>query len=134
MPVPQIIAELLDTSAVTARVGSRIRAGRLDRRDTEPAVVVERANVNPVNKSEGTTATKFADVDIHCVAATYGEAEALADLVEAALNGWSNPAGDPAVSSCHVRDVPYNPGPARPEKDQQAEVFTVECLVAYATS
>ncbi len=131
MPDKRITQLLLGTEAVTDIVGQRIRPGKLDDADSRPGIIVERNMKLPVNHATGTTATKFGHVLIGCVAATYAAAIALADVVEATVNGFSDPGGATDVRMCHVRAVSYEPDPPVAGKDQLRERFVLECHVQY---
>ena len=137
MPDKSLMAKLRATTAVTTLVGGsspRIRCGQLMEGDVKPGIVIERDTVRPVNHAGGTTGTKFGYVFVHCHATDYATAEAVADAVETALNGYTNTTGTPAISMVHVQDVMYNPGPMVSGQDKIREQFTLDCLVQYSTS
>lgn len=126
MPTKSVINHLLATPAVSGLVGTRIRPGKYDARDTQPALMVERTTKDPVTHSTGSTGTYFVFVSIWCVSTTYGTAEALADAVEEALAGFTKGA-DPKISMTQVLDIEYDPQGIILEKDEQREVFVVTC-------
>lgn len=131
MPDKSLVAKLRGTSAVTALVGTRIRCGLLDDADANKAIAVHRDLKRPVNHSTGKDTTRFADCSVYCCAMDYADAVRIADAVEAALNGYTNSGGTPAISMVHVRETRYEPGPVVPGRDKQREQFILDCLVQY---
>jgi len=131
----KILEKLRGTSAVTTLCGAStsIRGGELRKGDTLPGIAVT-GSQRPVNKSAGTTATEFADIEVQCIAERYDDAHDLADVVKTALNGFTHATGLPNISMTHVQDVTYAPGPWIRGEDKVYEMFTVNCLVQYATS
>ena len=134
MPDKTILAKLRSTEAVTNECGAAasIRPGTLRESDTLPGIIVTRVAHQPVNSAGGTTGTKFATVEVQCIATDYAAARNLVDAVETALNGYTNVGGSPAVSMVHVQDITYAPGPAIRGQDKQYEQFIAMCFVQFS--
>lgn len=104
----RMVVKIKATSAITDLIGSgnsaRVYPALRHRDTTLPALTYQRISVNPVNASVGTSGTAFETIQVNCLASTYDGAWALSDVVEAALQGWTDTGGTPPVSMCHLTD------------------------------
>lgn len=105
MPETRIVAKLLATTAVTDLVGDRIRQHhRLESWAAQDAITFTRVGTDWSHGAGGTTVLFFVRVQLDLWSATPTGLRTLAAAVRGALNGWTDTAGDPAVSMCHMID------------------------------
>ncbi len=109
-----IVQWLIGQGAVTAAVGQNVFPALLLRGAALPAIELELVSHETGKTLQGPSGSNVAHYTIHCFAATYGAAEALARTVYGLLNGFSGTfaggsggsAATPATAeTCWVEDV-----------------------------
>lgn len=106
-------ALLVATSAVTALVGQRIAADRIEQGAARPFVVFTRTGSAPLTGIDGTVYKTLVSLDVQCWADTRLNAEAVADAASAAIRS--------ANQGVSGRSAGYDP-----ELDLEAALLTVE--------
>ena len=102
MPEARMHAKLIATLAVTDLVAAaRIRPIRDRQGATGSHITYQRVGTDAVNHSTGGCDVAFARVQVDSWAETYIKAKAIAAVVKAALQGWTDGGGTPVVSMCH---------------------------------
>ena len=106
-------ALLLATGAVTALVGSRIAASRIEQGAVRPFVVFSRSATERSVGLDGTVHGVRATLDVQCWADTRVAAQTLADAVQAAVES--------AHHFCTARTDGYDP-----ELDLESDLLTID--------
>lgn len=84
-------ALLLADAGVSALVGSRVRAGRAEEDDARPYVVFSREDTEREETLSGEVVSETAVIAVECWADSQGQADAVADAVDAALRAVFQP-------------------------------------------
>lgn len=108
----QVYAQLAATSELTDEVAARIYRFQRERGSALPSVAYQRVTSNTSNHSTGATTTRRCTFQVDSYADDLGEVRTVADAVETALGGWSNPSGTPSISMSHLQsdlDIPPEP-------------------------
>jgi len=113
MPERRIITALLNSTAITGYVGTRIYPALAPDSATLPYLTYQRISTTPVNDSTGTTTTQACRLQLDCWAATYGGVKAISKATQTFLNGYSSTAGttSPAISMTHMQSAIDLPEP-----------------------
>ena len=78
---------LLATTAVTALVGTRVAADRIEQGSTRPFVVFSRTGTTPYETIDKQLLASQVALDVQCWADTRAQADAVANAVAAAVRG-----------------------------------------------
>lgn len=119
MPERRLHNKLENTSAVTDLVtATKIQPVSVPQGTALPYIVYQNISRIPENHSTGTLTSGYAvsTIQVDCFASTYSGVKAVADVVRAALSGWSDTTGDPDVSMCHLMsesDIPQELSPGQ---------------------
>lgn len=119
------------TSAVTALVAARIWPIRRPQGTALPAISYRRLDGATVNGSTGPTTTEYALFEVNCWEDDYGDCQALAAVVKAALNGYTAASGDPQISSCLLTNEQDLPEAPEPGQDLQTHRVLLEFKLWY---
>ena len=115
MPERRLVNKILNTSTITDIVGARLFPIKLPEGATLPAITYELSMDFAVNHATGSTSTSHCRIELSSWAEGpqgYPAVKALANVLKAALRGWSESTGTPTVSSCHYQsgeDAPEDP-------------------------
>lgn len=107
-----LVALLLADSGVSALVGTRIYPLKLPQDDGLPAIRFQRISGERVRTLDGPTGLVRPRIQIDAYGKTYAEAKAVAEAVEALLDGYSGPAGTDQIEAVSLetdRDLDENP-------------------------
>jgi hypothetical protein len=107
-------ALLVASAGVTALVGTRIAADRMEQGSARPFVVFARSASEPLQCLDGSVLKTLVTLDVQCWADTRASAEAVADAVTAAVRGVL------------TQTVPARAALFEPELDLEASVLTVQ--------
>ena len=134
MPDIAVMTLLRAESTVTTVATGKIRCGMLDEHDADRSIVIQRMTDTPLTHSKGADGTKFATLEILCIATDYGTAETIADTVCDVLADWTAGSGsaDDAITAISLLGTNYEPGPPLPGRDKLREMFVVRCQVDYS--
>jgi hypothetical protein len=103
----KLVQKLLAIPDVVTLIGTRVFPELASQGSDLPRVTYQRISGGPVNASSGPAGGQAGRYQVNCMADSYAEAKELALAVRGSengtndgLSGWSDPTGDPAVSSC----------------------------------
>ena len=137
MPETRMVVKLKATSAVTDLIGAgelcRLRKHqRKTAWEDNDAITYQRISTEPVNHATGTTSTAFARIQLDLWSSTPAGIRDLAAAVRGALSGWSDEAGSPAVSMCHlINEMDMPEGPESGDETAEQRIMQ-EYLIQYS--
>lgn len=124
-----LVTRLLAIGAVSALVGTRVRALRAKQGEALPLIVYERVSSNTENHSTGATDTHETRFSVFAIASTYDGAWALAEAIRGdesesaptGLSGWNDANGYVWHLASGPEDAPADDWPG-----EDAAIFTVQ--------
>ena len=134
MPETELVAKLSGTSAVTDLVGDRIYPITARQGVALPYVTYQLISGAPVNHAAGTTTTEECRIQVDNYASTYSGVKALAAAVEDALSGWSDAAGTPPITMCHLESRADLSEPIEPGSDTMIHRVSHDYVIWYSTA
>ena len=85
---PAIVSKILATTSVTTLIGTRFYPGYDKINDkVYPLAVYKIENVTPILANDGPTGLETADVVIACIGSTPADSDAVATVIQAAMDG-----------------------------------------------
>ena len=111
-----VYSRLSTDSTLTAIVGTKIFAGRIEQEVSPPFVMFWRVSGSRPDSLTGHNGMTRANIQVDCFATTYGQIKAINDAVRLRLDGFKGTMGTEEAKACRMTGE-------REYYDQEAELF-----------